>query len=116
MIELETGTVTYRLFGEMMAGLSGRFTDARGACVADSRSAVGCEHLWGNASTGRDTRAAGAVLDTTTTVLGFDISGPASTRAMLYAQLGVVDSAFSRLRSAVRAKDPGPYAVAIFHA
>jgi len=111
MIALESGSATFRMFSEIMSGSSGRYADARDACVAATKRAVGCAQLWGSATTGRDARIARAVLDTMTTVLSNGIVIPASSQAVLYAQLGVADSAFSRLRSAVRAKDPNLYTV-----
>jgi hypothetical protein len=86
-------------------GANGRFAEARSACIAQPNPEQACEWLWGDVRGARSSQPALAVLDTMDTrgrTVEFITPG---FQAVLYAQLGAADSAFARLRIAVRSKD-----------
>ncbi|WP_309673442.1 tetratricopeptide repeat protein, partial [Gemmatimonas sp.] len=103
--------VTVHWYAELTLGIARKFVEARAECIKAAKSKVACEQLWGDARGTRSDLAARAQLDAMSTAPLTPTSVRLGHQAALYAQLGVVDSAFSRLQRAVRTKDPTLYCV-----
>ncbi len=102
---------TVHWYAELTYGVAGKFVDARAECIKAAKSKQACEQLWGDARGTRNEAAARAQLDAMSTAPLTSTSIRLPHQAALYAQFGVVDSAFSRLQRAVRTKDPTIYSV-----
>ncbi len=109
MVAENEDNATVHWFAELVFGMARKFVDARAECVKAAKPEAACNQLWGDARGNRNAAAARALLDNMNTAQVTANSLPLSYQAIVYVQLGAVDSAFSRLQLAVRTKEPTLY-------
>ena len=111
MVAENADNATVHWYAEVIFGVARTFVDARAECNKTAKPEAMCDQLWGDARGVRNTAVAQALLDTINPAQVTASSLRLSHQAIVYAQIGAVDSAFSRLQIAVRTKDPTLYAV-----
>ena len=111
MVADNADNATVHWYAEMTLGAARKFVDARAECIKTAKPEALCGQLWGDARGIRSTPSVRALLDTINPAQVTVNSLRLSHQAIVYAQIGALDSAFSRLQLAVRIKDPTVYVV-----
>ncbi len=101
---------TVHWYAELTFGAARKFVEARAECLKSGKPETECEQLWGDARGNRRETTTRAALDAMSHAPVTGTSLRRTHQALLYAQIGAVDSMFSRLQLAVREKDPTLYA------
>ena len=111
MVAENADNATVHWYAELTFGAARKFADARAECIKTAKPEAMCGQIWGDARGIRNTASARALLDTINPAQVASNSLRLSHQAIVYAQIGAVDSAFSRLQLAVRTKEPTLYGV-----